>query len=101
MVMNNYITTFHGTEMNLNYIGHFSNDTQYSIGDICIKNDELMLYRGDEIWVKISNIGMGGNYVNNHMLRTLSTHPTHCKCCGAILKSNTCEYCGAEYFNES
>lgn len=90
----------------LKWVGHFSNDRQYAIGDVCEKDDGMYLYYGDDTWGKLTDyVDMGGNYVNNHyannhMLRTLNTHPTHCKCCGAVLKSNICEYCGAKYFED-
>lgn len=35
----------------------------------------------------------------NHLHSTCAekSHPTNCKNCGAVLHSNTCEFCGTEY----
>ena len=83
------------------WCGSFSADTQYSVGDICRKNGEICIYCGNEIWEVLTDyIEMGGNYQINHMLNDMK-HPANCKCCGAILKSNICEYCGAKYFEET
>ena len=32
-----------------------------------------------------------------HSTCTKKSHPTNCKNCGAVLHSNTCEFCGTEY----
>ena len=76
------VYTFIGTRYDLPKRG--------KIGDVCLVNGCVYVYDG----TKWQDISMPVNEV------TYIKHPTHCKCCGAILKSNICEYCGAEYYEE-
>ena len=77
------------------YIGnHKELPTNAKVGDICtiVKYGDSYLYSGNK-WVPIYCI-------DNQESHSSKSHPVICKQCGAILKGNTCEYCGATYIGE-
>ena len=57
-------------------------------GDIVVYNDETYLFTNK--WEPL---------VIDDSTQPLSrsSHPLHCECCGALMNSYKCEYCGAEY----
>jgi len=71
-----------------------------NIGDVCSSVDgHEYIYDGDN-WQVVGSYPDIPIIIPDTLVTTIIPHPTVCKCCGAILKSNVCEYCGAEYFKE-
>ena len=76
----------------ITYKGRLDAEQTYEHGDIVLdENGSTLIYvvTDNGAWFEaISGVD------DSHSTRT---HPTTCKCCGAVLTSWKCEYCGAEY----
>ena len=57
-----------------------------------INTGEKFVYYGGE-WTRYDS----GVIAEPPKNKTPPTHPTNCKNCGAVLRSNVCEYCGTHY----
>ena len=88
---NNHYTNLTYLETIYRYMGNFNPEESYEVGDLVIdESGSTLMYvsDGDKMWFESLHC------TNNQPPRS---HPVNCKCCGAILHSWKCEYCGAEY----
>ena len=78
----------------ITYRGIFDEEQEYKLGDVILNCDgNALIYVTDETtarWEPLYTTDISAP-------EPIRTHPTNCKCCGAILTSWKCEYCGAEY----
>lgn len=76
--------------MNVNFIGAYNPSIKYRIGDVCVLDDDMVVFDG-ESW---QTIGAVSDLSNRHNEKPKRIIYGNCKCCGAPLKSQRCEYCG-------
>ena len=76
------------------YIGNFNKfPTNTKAGYIIIKNNTTYLFDGNN-WLDVGEVTDTTEIPDKP---TTELQPIICKCCGAPLHSNICEYCGIEY----
>lgn len=83
-----------------NLIGFKDNNKDYIIGDLCINpsDNSIVCYTcsSPSTWVPIATTDT--IYTSSKTkIKIELTEPKICKCCGAPLHNNICDYCGVEY----
>lgn len=76
----------------LQFKGTYDPSANYEVGDIVKK--------GNDTFVKVSSGEWETLYDSNPSFHNVQSHPVRCECCGAVLTSWKCEYCGADYSNK-
>ena len=72
------------------FFGAYDSSTTYQTGDVCVLDGDTVIFDGKS-W---QTIGTVSDLSNRHDEEPKRIVYGNCKCCGAPLKSQRCEYCG-------